>query len=277
MEAALTWLSSRVTHRGACDAFALSGVLTFPLLFFVSAPYGKLHRAGWGPALRGRRGWFIQEIVSPISLLAAFYATQAAQSADGALDLHPAPVHVFLLLWCVHYAHRAVLYPLQRAMGATTLPVVAAAVAFNLVNGVLVGVELARLSAAPAWGAWAALAAPRVVAGVALMLLGAYVNLRADATLRALRAGGPRGARTYSIPSGGPFSLFDRCACPHYLGEIVEWMGFATATGMRSGAVFAFWTFANLAPRARATRNWYVTKFKGEYPANRKALIPYIF
>jgi len=265
----------RFSHADACDAFALSGLLTLPVLCFVSAPYGKLHRAGWGPALRGRRGWFLQEIVSPVALLAAFYATQ--EEEGGALKLAPSPIHAFLLLWCVHYAHRAVLYPLQRAMGATTLPVVAAAVAFNLVNGALVGVELARRSAEAAWGEWRCLVQPRVLFGLALFGLGAFVNLRSDATLRQLRAGAPRGQRSYGIPRGGPFALFDLVACPHYLGEMLEWLGFAVATSTRSGAVFAFWTVANLAPRAHATRAWYRAKFKDDYPTQRKALLPFIF
>ena len=56
-------------------------------------------------------------------------------------------------------------------------------------------------------------------------------------------------------------------ACPHYLGECVEWTGFAVATRTRAGWAFAFWTFANLMPRARAAyREWYRGKFKSEYP-----------
>jgi hypothetical protein len=264
-----------MTHAQACDAFAASGALFFPLLFFVPAPYGKLYRAGqwrW-PAMGGRTGWFVQEIISPITLLCAFYAaTLASSPAASALPLAPAPVHVFLFLWCLHYANRAVLYPLQRHMSPTTVPVVVAAIVFNLANGGLVGHELA-LAARDRFADWQALQAPSVVCGLALMACGAALNISADATLRALRARTP-GDKSYHIPRGG---LFELVSCPHYLGEILEWCGFALATGTRSGAVFAFWTFANLAPRATATRAWYRAKFKEDFPARRRALVPFIF
>jgi 3-oxo-5-alpha-steroid 4-dehydrogenase 1 len=275
MAALSSWLW-RLTHAQACYAFALSGALTFPLLFFVSAPYGKFYNTsrskGWGPALGGRAGWFVQEIISPNALLCAFYAAQSASLPPGApLPLQLTPVHAFLWLWCLHYAHRAVLYPLQRHMSATTVPVVAAAVAFNVVNGALVGAELATV-AHTHFADWRALASPRVLAGLALMFAGAVLNIASDVRLRALRA--KPGDRSYHVPRGGFFELV---ACPHYLGEIAEWSGFAVATGMLSAAVFAFWTAANLAPRALATRNWYRQKFRDEYPASRKALVPFIF
>jgi 3-oxo-5-alpha-steroid 4-dehydrogenase 1 len=274
MSAASALLSSAlaslrgITHAQACWAFAASGAATFPVLFFVSAPYGKLHRAGWGPAVDGRLGWFLQEVLSPVALLHAFAHARGA-GAWGAFT----PAHAFLALWCAHYANRAVLYPLQRRMGATTLPVVAAAVAFNLVNGALVGAELGSDAAAARFADWDALLAPRTLAGLLLFALGAAVNIRADAALRALRSAG--GAdRSYRIPRGG---LFELVACPHYLGEILEWLGFALATRTLAAAVFAFWTAANLAPRAHATRDWYRDKFREEYPRSRRALVPFLF
>ncbi len=274
LSVALADASSRlagVSHAAWCDAFAALGAATFPLLFFVSAPYGKTYRTGWGPALGGRRGWFVQEIISPITLLLVFYLTQARLAPAGdPLPLKPQPVHVFLFMWSVHYAHRAVLYPLQRSMSSTTLPVVATAVLFNLINGALVGHELAMV-ASTRLAAWNSLASARVLLGLLIFALGAALNVASDARLRALRA--RPGDKSYYIPRGG---LFEWVACPHYLGEITEWSGWALATGTRSGVVFAFWTFANLAPRAWTTRAWYRTKFR-EFPANRRCLIPYLF
>jgi chromate transport protein ChrA len=58
------------------------------------------------------------------------------------LTAPPALAVLFVALWCLHYLHRAVVYPLRRHMSPTTLPVVASAVCFNLVNGYLVGSEV---------------------------------------------------------------------------------------------------------------------------------------
>lgn len=58
------------------------------------------------------------------------------------LTAPPALAVVCVTLWCLHYLHRAIVYPLCRHMSPTTLPVVASAVGFNLVNGYLVGSEV---------------------------------------------------------------------------------------------------------------------------------------
>lgn len=62
---------------------------------------------------------------------------------------------------------------------------------------------------------------------------------------------------------------------PNYLGEIIEWTGFALATWSLPGLAFALWTVANLVPRAVAHHRWYRGKFPG-YPVERRALIPYL-
>jgi protein-S-isoprenylcysteine O-methyltransferase Ste14 len=68
------------------------------------------------------------------------------------------------------------------------------------------------------------------------------------------------------VPTGG---LFDVVTAPHYLGECVEWSGFAAMTGTAAGWAFAFWTFANLFPRAVAYKRWYREKFGDKYVIRR--------
>jgi protein-S-isoprenylcysteine O-methyltransferase Ste14 len=77
----------------------------------------------------------------------------------------------------------------------------------------------------------------------------------------------------YSIPRGG---LFRWVSCPNYLGEIVEWLGWALLTWSPAGLAFAAWTMANLVPRARAHHRWYRERFS-DYPTKRKALVPGLF
>ena len=51
--------------------------------------------------------------------------------------------------------------------------------------------------------------------------------------------------------------------------------GFAIATRTVAGWAFAFWTFANLMPRAVAYRKWYRDKFGAAFPKRRRAMIPF--
>jgi 3-oxo-5-alpha-steroid 4-dehydrogenase 1 len=283
---------SAVTQSPAASAWAAAGLAAFPFLFFVSAPYGKLARDGWGAPVDGRLGWFLQELPSPLALVRALTVHRDDDDPSSSCgagrwttdDGAPSMALVAAALWCAHYANRAVRYPLTRRMSPTTLPVVLSAVAFNVVNGTVCGSELARRGC-EAFGA-------RNVPGLALMLLGVVINVTADEHLRALRAkkdGGGEGRRRerrdeprlgksgeHAMPAGG---LFDRCVCPHYLGELLEWCGFAAMTGTAAACAFAFWTFANLFPRASTYREWYRIRFGAENGSRlppRRAMIPSI-
>ena len=75
------------------------------------------------------------------------------------------------------------------------------------------------------------------------------------------------------MPFGGGFAYV---SAPNYLGEIVEWVGFALAAGTLAAWAFALFTFANLAPRALANHRWYRARF-AEYPPDRRALIPFLW
>ena len=77
---------------------------------------------------------------------------------------------------------------------------------------------------------------------------------------------------TQSKPFGG---LYRWVSCPNYLGEILEWSGWALATWSWPGLAFAVFTFANLAPRALSTHRWYRETF-ADYPPERKALVPFV-
>ena len=93
------------------------------------------------------------------------------------------------------------------------------------------------------------------------------VNRRADRTLRHLRQ---QGGAEYAIPHGG---MYRWISCPNYLGEIVEWFGWAIATWSPAGLAFAVWTLANLATRAQSHHRWYRQEF-ADYPLERRALLP---
>jgi protein-S-isoprenylcysteine O-methyltransferase Ste14 len=239
--------------------FALAGA-TFVGLFFISAPYGRHIRRGWGPTLGDKAGWVVMEAPAPL-LMAAFYLLHLPGTLTSL---------VFVIMWQSHYLYRAFWYPLRGRDSERRMPlsVVMMGVLFNVVNGTLNGYALfGRSGGYPA--TW--LRDPRFWIGLGLFALGAWINRRSDRTLRGLRrARRAKNGGRYDIPDEG---LYRWISCPNYFGEIVEWTGWAIATWSLAGLSFAVWTVANLAPRAWANHTWYLEHWPG-YPRERKALVP---
>ena len=173
---------------------------------------------------------------------------------------------VFLILWEAHYIHRAFIYPLHRRESTRPMPVVVISLGFifNAVNSYLNGRFIFTLSAGYS-NSW--LADPRFIIGVLFFIAGFIINRYSDNILRNLRQPGEHG---YKIANSG---LFRWISCPNYLGEIMIWTGWAISTWSLAGLSFAFWTAANLIPRARSHHLWYQKYFTG-YPSNRKTLVP---
>ncbi len=241
-------------------AWVVLAGISFLALLFITAPYGRHGRGGWGPTVGRRIGWLIME--SPPVLVVALCFVLGDRHAD--------PVALtFLGLWMLHYLHRDLVFPARMRGRGKRMPwvVVGMAIVFNAGNGYLQGRWLFTLSDPyPAW--WFTDA--RFLLGSGLFLFGFAVNLQSDEILRRLRKPGEEG---YRIPRGG---LYRWVSCPNYLGELLEWTGWAILTWSLPSAVFALWTAANLVPRALAHHHWYRETFP-DYPTDRRALIPFVF
>lgn len=237
--------------------FLATGLLSFVLLLFMPAPYGRFTRPGWGPTLPNQLGWVLME--SPNLLVLAYFVATAPVALS-------APTWVFLGLYSAHYVYRAGVYPFRLRTPGKRMPVFVfgSAVTFNLFNGYLLGYWFTRLHPQMDAG-W--FADPRFLLGLALFVGGWWVNYQADGILRNLRKPGETG---YKIPRGG---LYRFVSCPNYLGESVEWIGYALLTWSVPGAAFACWTLANLLPRALSHHRWYRATFP-DYPPRRKAFLP---
>ena len=57
----------------------VTALVVFLLLFFVSAPYGKFRRKGWGPTVSAKWAWMIMEFLSP-ALMVDFFLTAERKS-----------------------------------------------------------------------------------------------------------------------------------------------------------------------------------------------------
>jgi len=240
--------------------FGISAVV-FALLSFVSAPYGRHGRKGWGAGISARWGWVIMETPAA-GVIAVCFAVGESRTDAAAL--------AFILLWELHYLQRTFIFPFLMRGGAekrVPLLIVFMAIVFNCINGYLNGRWLFHF--APHYtAAW--LLDPRFIIGAALFLAGYAVNLHSDRVLRNLRR---PGETDYKIPRGG---LFEYVSGANYFGELVEWTGWAVATWSLPGLAFAVFTAANLIPRARTHHRWYRERFP-DYPPRRKAVIPFIY
>ena len=232
-------------------------VLTAVGLKFVVAPYGRHNRAGWGPTVPARVGWVVMESPAVLAFLGIYLA--------GSNRAQVVPL-VLLGLWQLHYVQRTFVFPFLMRPGAR-MPVtlVLMAISFNLLNAYINARWISELgNYRVSW-----LADPRFLLGVAIFLGGYWLNRSADRTLRGLRKPGETG---YKIPQGG---MYRWVSSPNYLGEIIEWFGWALATWSMAGLAFALYTTANLAPRAIQHHRWYHEQFP-DYPADRRALVPYV-
>lgn len=107
--------------------------------------------------------------------------------------------------------------------------------------------------------------------GLVLVLVGLYGNFHHHILLSKLRE--KDDDQGYKIPRGG---LFDLVICPHYLFEIIVFLGFAFISQTLLSLSTAIGVALYLAGRSYVTRKWYLTKFEN-FPQNVKALIPYIY
>ena len=234
--------------------------VTFLALQFLSAPYGRHARKGWGPTIHRTAGWVLMESPAVFAMLAFLLVS----------DRYNQPVFVvFTGIWMLHYVNRTFIFPFRMRGGQMDMPlmIVGLGFFFNLMNGYLQGRYIFTLGPVRdlAW-----FGDPRFICGVALFLVGYFINQQSDSILRALRKPGDIG---YKIPVGG---LYRYLSCPNYFGELLEWTGWAILTWSISGVVFVLWTAANLIPRARSHHRWYKDTFS-DYPTRRKAVIPFVY
>ena len=253
-------MSELVIYNSLIVAWFIIGVIAFVVLFFITAPYGRHVRKGWGYSVGNKLGWVLMDMPAPVVFALCFLFSET-KSSPVAL--------IFLAMWEMHYLHRTFIYPFSLRGTARRMPLglIAAGFIFNIINGYLNGRYIFGFSGGYD-NSW--LADPRFVIGVFIFIIGYIINRQADHALRILRKPGESG---YKVSN---HFLYRWVSSPNYLGEITIWIGWALATWSLPGLAFAFWTVANLLPRARTNHAWYQRTF-ADYPPERKALIPKVW
>ncbi|XP_047068632.1 polyprenol reductase 1-like [Lolium rigidum] len=108
--------------------------------------------------------------------------------------------------------------------------------------------------------------------GAVIFIWGSLHQTRCHAILGSLRDN--KDSDEYVIPCGDWFS---RVSCPHYLAELVIYLGMLIASGGSDISVWFLFAFVitNLSFAAVQTHKWYLQKFE-DYPRSRYAIIPFV-
>jgi len=212
-----------------------------------------------GPMMNGRLGWFIQEIISPLTFALFFIRGDSIKTPE---------MWIFFILWIGHYLNRSIIFPIrQKNAKDTALIVVFAAILFNVINGFINGFYLGSQTFVQNQYTDYFISYNFII-GLVIFITGAFINIKSDEILFNLR----KNNEGYSMPKT---FMYKYISCPNYFGEIIEWFGFAIMVWNLPAFIFVLWTIFNLLPRAIAHHKWYKNQFEN-YPSNRKAIIPFI-
>ena len=237
-------------------------VVVFISLYRVNAGYGRFYTPKWGPSVDNHFGWVLMEApVFVVMLLLWWFSDRRSDVVR----------LVFLLLFESHYFHRSFIFPLQmRGHSRMPLSIVLSGVLFNTLNALMQGGWLFYVSPLDHYPlSW--LISLQFIVGTAIFLAGMFVNIQSDHIIRNLRKPGDT---AHYLPQGG---MFTYVTSANYFGEFMEWVGFAILTWSLAGAVFALWTFANLAPRAARIYDLYQQEFPGQLNPRTKRIIPFLY
>lgn len=233
-------------------------VVFLVLVAGITAPYGRYTRNGWGIFINAKVAWFLQELPS--------FAIPLILICTGSSTIKAVPNVIFITLFLIHYVHRSFIYPLL-IKGGKPMPFITFMLAFIFctVNGYLQSMYILHHAYYDEdW--WVH---PHIWIGIVMFITGMAINIHSDNLLRNLRKPGESG---YKIPIGG---LFTYVSGANFLGEMIEWTGFAIATWGFPALAFAFSTCCNIGPRAWQHHWYYLSKFE-DYPKDRKAIIPFM-
>ncbi len=238
-------------------------IIVFFALQRITAGYGMMYDKRWGPTISNRAGWTLMEAPAFICMLILWLLS----SRVGQI----APV-VMTAFFLIHYFQRSFVFPmLLRGKNKMPLIIILLGIIFNTINAYMIGGWLFYICPTDTYPVnW--LWSPLFILGSIVFFAGMGINMRSDYIVRHLRK--PGDTRHY-IPRGG---MYRYVTCANYFGEFTEWVGFAILSWSIPGAVFALWTFANLAPRAVSIHRRYLREFGDEYASlNRKYILPFIY
>lgn len=250
-------------------AMTVLAVVVFIALFYFKAGYGYLSSPKWGPKIDNKAGWVLMECPAFfVMLILAFkYARGGASGENDSLVLY-----IMAGFFLMHYFQRSFVFPLlMRGKSKMPVAIMAMGMVFNTINAYIIGAWLFKYAPDGMYTSeW--ISSPQFIIGSVIFMLGMLINMNSDHIIRHLRK--PGDTKHY-IPKKG---MYKYVTSANYFGEVTEWIGYALLTWSPAGLLFAIWTFANLAPRAKSLTEKYEEEFGEEYrQLNKKNLFPFIW
>ncbi|MBR2052302.1 MAG: DUF1295 domain-containing protein [Bacteroidales bacterium] len=242
---------------------SIIAVIVFIALYFVTAGYGVFYNKKWGFAIPNKIGWVLME--SPVFIAMILLCVFSERSTN-------VVCLIFLILFEIHYFQRSFIFPfLIRGKSVMPMSVILMGVVFNTLNALMQGGWIFYVAPENMYEiSW--LTTPQFIIGTLIFFVGMIINIHSDYIIRHLRE--PGDTKHY-LPKKG---MFKYVTSANYFGEFVEWCGFAILTWSLAGAVFALWTFANLAPRASKIYDNYKKEFGNELDTKKvKRILPFIY
>ena len=257
------------TYYIILTSMAVMAVIVFVALFYFKAGYGYLSTSKWGPKISNKAAWVIMEAPAFIFLL---YQTISFAASGVETGNSRTVLYIMAGLFLLHYFQRSFIFPfLMRGKSKMPVAIMLMGLTFNTLNAYLIGGWLYGQAPAGMYGThW--LWSPQFIIGSVVFFTGMAINLHSDHVIRNLRK--PGDTKHY-IPRKG---LYKYVTSANYFGEFTEWVGYAILTWSPAGLLFAAWTFANLAPRAKSLTAKYEEEFGEEYKSlKKKHIIPFIW
>ena len=184
----------------------VTAVVTFvALTFYITAPFGRHTRKGFGFHVKAELAWFLMEIPN-IFITATVYTTTIViddlatnnsitdefsdnLSENSRFNYHlPTPNKILMLLFVLHYLNRSIIYPFRMGYYSqrnTPMPitVMLCAFAFCTWNGFNQSVSLLIINMHREDYIYA----PSFIIGVLMFFVGLVINIRSDNILFGLR------------------------------------------------------------------------------------------
>ncbi|MGN1046146.1 MAG: DUF1295 domain-containing protein [Candidatus Cryptobacteroides sp.] len=250
-------------------AMVVMAIIVYIALFYFKAGYGYLSGNNWGPKISNRTAWVLME--APAFLFLLYYTLDFAASGT---DTGNSRTVLFTMagFFLLHYFQRSFIFPfLMRGRSKMPVAIMLMGMTFNTLNSYFIGAWLYRYAPEGMYTTeW--FASPQFIIGTVIFFTGMLINLDSDNVIRHLRK--PGDTKHY-IPKK---HLYKYVTSANYFGELTEWVGYAILTWSPAGLLFAIWTYANLAPRAKSLTEKYEAEFGDEYKElNKKHLIPFIW